>query len=98
MGWRNPSLSVLPHTKAGGCVRRRGRAENPGKSEGPHRSRKLMGLSEETEVQRGDCDSMKVTRLAGWLAAQVDMGPTSGSGLNYSPKCVSRNRMGHKGE
>lgn len=55
------SLTCLPTQKAGGCVRRRGRAENSSKSKGPHRSHKLVGLGNNTEVQRGDCDSIEVT-------------------------------------
>lgn len=54
-------LLYLPTQKAGGCVRGRGRAENPGKSKAPNRSGKLIGPSEKIEVQGGDCSSVKVT-------------------------------------
>ena len=69
MRWGKSSLSsltCLPTQKAGGCVRRSGRAENPSKSKGPDRSCKLVGLGNDTEGQRGDCDSLEVMRLAGW--------------------------------
>lgn len=69
MSWGKSSLSsltCLPTQKAGVCVRQRGRAENPGKSKGLHGSHKLVGLGIDTEVQRGDCDSIEVMRLAGW--------------------------------
>lgn len=85
-------LLQLPTQKAGGCVRWRGRAENPVKSKGLHRLCKLIGLSEKIRVQRGDYGFIKV--ITGWLAAEADMSPSSGSGLNYSSTPVSKNRLG----
>lgn len=34
--------------------------------------------------------------MTGWLVAEVNVCPRSSSGLHYSPKSVSKNRMGGK--